>query len=145
MDPNEIFEYVTEGMKWLAIGGGTYLSAMGGLSAIERLFSERINSQEDLDRIAGEEAKKLGMNKPFNAKFHSSFAGSAPKLEDGTYEINIGGFAARRSLVRHELYHIHRGHSDALKDRQNDFINTLDFLFRCEPQAIAYQVFRLKL
>jgi len=145
MDPNEVFEYVTEGMKWLSIGGGTYIATLASLNGILRLFSEKISSQDDLDRITAEETEKLGMTRQVTPKFHENHEESARKLDDGTYEINIGGFGARRTQVRHELYHVHRGHCDDRRRIENGLINNLDYLFRREPQAIAYEVLKLKL
>ncbi len=141
---NEIFEYVTEGMKWLSIGGGAYFTTLVGLSGIPKLFSERIKSQEDLDRITSEEAEKLGIEEPVTPKFHNSWEENSKKLIDGTYVINIGGYSARRCTVRHELYHIHRGHLDFMARHESRLLRRLDYFFRQEPQAIAYEVFRLR-
>ena len=136
------------------LGRVTYHTALYGLytigiifsDTIGTMFSERIKSQGDLERIAAEEAEKLGMSKSFKVNFHNSQLkeGHASKLDDGTYEINIGHFGSRRSIVRHELYHIHRGHSDDWKKRTN-LINILYYYFRWEPQAVVYEVFRIKL
>jgi len=145
MDPNEIFEYVTEGMKWLLIGGGTYITTLVGLNGIPRLFSEKIHSQEDLDRIIAEETEKLGMTITVISKFHEDWEARATKLDNGTYEVHLGGFSARRSSVRHELYHIHKEHHEHPWRNSNGLIRTLNYLLREEPQAIAYEVFRLKL
>ncbi len=145
MGPNEIFEYVSECMKWLAIGGGTYIATLVGLSEIPTLFSERIHTQEDLDRITSEESKKLGMTKCVTPRFYDHWEAGAAKLGDGTYEIHIGGFGARRSSVRHELYHVHKGHFDFCRYQPSALLQNLDYLFRQEPQAIVYEAFRLKL
>lgn len=145
MNPNEIFEYVTEEMKWLAVGGGTYITTLAGLNGIPRLFSEKIHSQEDLDRITAEEAEKLGMTRGVTSKFHEEWEECARKLDDGTYEIHLGGFGARRTQVRHELYHIHREHLEHKAMSSNGLIKALNYWLRQEPQAIAYEVFGLKL
>ncbi|MBS3086589.1 hypothetical protein J4422_02710 [Candidatus Pacearchaeota archaeon] len=144
MDLNEIFGYAADGAKWLAIGSVAYLLGLAGLSSITRVFSERVNSQEDLDRIVKEEVEKLGITKPIKANFQTSYAGGAKKIGEGNYEINIGGFAARRSMVRHELYHIRKGHCEKIREEIgiNDLFN---YLLKYEPQAIAYQVFGIKL
>ena len=145
MDPNELFEYVVEGMKWLAVGGGTYIITLAGLNGIPRLFSERIHNQEDLDRITTEEAEKLGMTRDITPKFHEDWEERVTKLDDGTYEVHLGGFGARRTSVRHELYHIHKEHHEHPWRNSNSLIRTLNYLLREEPQAIAYEVFGLKL
>ncbi len=145
MDPSEVFEYATEGMKWLVMGGGTYITTLAGLNGIPRLFSEKIDNQEELDRITSEEAQRLGLDKVVKAKFHKIWKEGARKKNDGTYEINIGGFGARRTQVRHELYYIYRGHCDSRKRIKSNTLNRLDYFLRREPQAIAYEVFGLKL
>jgi len=145
MDPKELSDYLIEGIKWLSIGGiSTYVGVML-TEPISYLFSERIKSQEDLDRISKEEAEKLGLKKTFKSNLHENFRGSTRKLDDGTYEINIGGYAARRSVVRHELYHVHKGHPDFMRSQENRFLRVLDYYFRQEPQAILYEIFRLRL
>jgi hypothetical protein len=145
MEVSETFGYVLEGMKWLGVGGGAYIATLVGLTSLSRIFSERINSQEDLERFAGEEAKKLRMTERFKARFHNSWEENARILEGGTYEINLGGFGARRSMVRHELYHIHKNHLLYNKRQTNGLLKKLNYLFRQEPQAIAYEVFRLRI
>jgi len=145
MGPNEISDYVTEGMKWLSIGGGTYIASLTILNTVPKLFSERINSQEDLDRVVDEEANKLSMTKSITPKFHDFWIEASIKLDGGNYEIDIGGFGARRSTVRHELYHIHGGHLEHPWKKSNGFLRALNYIFREEPQAIVYGVFRLKL
>jgi len=39
--PGEFNEYFTEGMKWLAIGGVTYISTLIGLNLIPTLVSKK--------------------------------------------------------------------------------------------------------
>jgi hypothetical protein len=80
----------------------------------------------------------LGLDKPVKAVFHNDWEECAEKNDDGQYEIKIGGFGARRTQVRHELYHLFR-HVD------RGWKGNLHYLLIDEPQAIAYEVFRLKL
>jgi hypothetical protein len=145
MNPNEVFEYVNEGIKWLALGGGTYLTTLYVLNGIPRLFSEKIHNQEDLDRITTEEAEKLGMTRSVIPKFHEDSIALSTLLDNDTYEIHLGGFGARRTQVRHELYHIHRKHHEQPWTNSKGLKRSLNYLLKQEPQAIAYEVFRLKL
>lgn len=148
MDPKELFDYTIDGVKWLAAGGATYIVTLIGLCAAPRLFSERIKSQDDLDKIVKEETERLGMTKRILARFHNTWREDTAKYSmEGRlldYMINIGGFGARRTMVRHELYHIHKGHFEHPLRRRGPVLRELHYLFIAEPQAIAYQ-FKLKL
>ncbi|MCH7568849.1 MAG: hypothetical protein IIA87_05505 [Nanoarchaeota archaeon] len=137
MDPNE-FEYVTEGMKWLAIAGGTYFGALLSISSMSHIFSKKIHNQNELDNVVDEEASKLGMDRPVKGILYLGHGGIAVKNEDGTYQIEIGVESARRSDVRHELYHVHREDFDRP-------LSNFRYWFVAEPRAIAYQAFGLKL
>jgi len=143
MDPNEIFKYVAEGAGCLAAGGLTYLTALVGSSAVSDVFSKKITSQEDLDGIVSEEVEKLGMDKPVRANFHGFDRADAKKTAKGSYVVNVGGSFATRGGVRHELYHIHKGHVE--DNGKSDLVDKIDYYFRQEPQAIAYEVFRIKI
>lgn len=152
MDPKELFDYAVVGMKWLAAGGAAYIATLAGLCAVPSLFSEKIKSQNDLDRIVREEAEKLDGTKQLSARqlsarFYDTGMAEVIKMGVGGnsmfYTINLGGFGANRSIARHELYHIHKGHFGYPWGRSR-LLRTLHYLFRAEPQAIAYQ-FKLKL
>lgn len=61
MNPNEIFEYITEGIKWLAVDEvSTYLTVMLS-NPISMLFSKRIRNQEELDKVIEKESSRLGL------------------------------------------------------------------------------------
>ena len=147
MNPNNIFDYIVEGMKWLAIGGGIYITTTVGTTLTGRMFSEKIKSQEDLEKIVEEETEKLGVDKPLKSEFGDFPLAFAAKQRDGTYHLHVGRSTASRSLVKHELYHIHKGHKGISfsKDSRNTLGRILKYLFIEEPQAIAYGTFGLKL
>lgn len=139
MDPKEIFEYVTEGMKWLAIGGGSYLSALAGSQAIFQtaLFRKRIQSQEELDAIVDEEARKLNLDP---AKIDAKYNGETDcaRKNGERYDLHLeGDWNSTRQTVKHELYHI-------LKDcdRPN---SALRYLFIEEPRATLYGCFNIRI
>jgi hypothetical protein len=133
-------EHTAERKELFGICSGICLTTiLAGLSIIGNWFSERIKSQEDLNRITEEETRKLGIKRSIRANFHESDRMDAIQYSDGTCEINIGGCTSTRSSVRHELYHIYRGHLDGSKFMDKDYF------LRREPQAIIYEVFRIKI
>ncbi|MBI2043917.1 hypothetical protein HYT24_00970 [Candidatus Pacearchaeota archaeon] len=143
MDPQEIIGYTIEGIKWLGLGIGGAPIAFGIVASIKDvLFSEKIKSQKNLERIAEEEMNKLGMDQSFEVEWGDFFSDYVKKDQDGKYKICIRkSFTASRNLVRHELYHIHRGH---MHKKDNIFIRLLKYYFIHEPQAVAYGSFGLK-
>jgi len=139
MDPNEVFEYVTEGMKWLAIGGGSYLAAMIGTEVFSTtLFHKKIESQEQLDLIVDEEARKLGLDPlKIDTKYNGETDGSRKNGE--RYDLHLKGDSfSTRSTVRHELYHI-------LRDCDRGDPKLLNYLFVAEPRAKLYELTGIKL
>jgi len=57
--------------------------------------------------------------------------------------IILGGMMATRSKVRHELYHIHKGHRNDLST--NKWINRLTYWTIKEPQACLYEITGIQL
>jgi len=141
MDTNRILESVAEGIQWLGTGGGIYLCSLMTLTACNNLFSKKIKSQGELDEIVAEEAEKLGL-KNVNAQLYQETIGCVNYAKGNfPHKIHLGGFYATRSMVRHELYHAFR-HSDNIPS--NLYLYIFDYAFRREPQAIIYEVFKLK-
>ena len=141
MDPNEIFEYVTEGMKWLAVGGGSYLGALVGSQAFFQtaLFRKKIQSQEELDVIVDEEARKLNLDPTLiDAKYNGESAFVSKNGE--RYDLHLtGNWTSTRQTVKHELYHI-------LKDCSKGREATLPYyLFIAEPRATLYGCFNIRI
>jgi len=85
------------------------------------------------------------MKKKIIPKLLDFCAANARKLNDETYEINVGGICARRSSIRHELYHIYRGHLEPHWSDFNSLLSALTYSLIEEPQAIAYEIFGLKI
>ena len=144
MDPNEIFEYVVESMKWLAIGGGSYMVALTGFTSTQGI-SKRIRSQEELEQIVSEEATKLGLDfTKIDTKYNGEVNGS--KKNGERYDLHLeGNWLSTKATVRHELYHIAKGHCDDRLRIKNGFLNELDYWLRREPQASLYGSFGIKL
>ena len=148
MDPNEIFEYAFEGMTWTLSGGLSWLGyyvALGSLNHMSILFTEKIGSQAELEEAVKEESKKLEIYRSIKAVFHDKLEGYCGKNEDGIYEIHVGGHLARMGTVRHELYHIFKEHPDQRSRTKSKLVGELNFVFRQEPQALAYTLLGLRL
>ena len=136
----DLLNYVSDGMFMLVEFGAVYIGATGLISGLNTIFSEKIKSQEDLERIVSEEKAKLGIDKPIKSTFFKNKfrLPRARKGENDGYEIEIGGFFSDRSTVRHELYHLFRHVENGRKGK-------LYYHLVEEPQAVAYEAFGLKL
>ena len=143
MELQEVFNYVKTGLGWLAVGGGSYFVALLGTHLASNLLNKKIQSQEELEQIVLEEAKKLGIEGiRIDAHIKEELEGELRKIGENHYRISIGGFCRNPSLVRHELYHLRRH----LKGLDNEgFENKLKYWFNEEPRAVLYEAFRLKL
>jgi len=127
-------------MKYLAIGGAYFVTLIG-LNTLSIFFSEKIKNQEELDKIIIEESKKLRLNKKAIGIYLPKFEAECKKIGNH-YIVKLGGKMANRGCVKHELYHIFRGH---LENQSTKKVENLKYFFKQEPQAIAYDVFGLKL
>jgi hypothetical protein len=139
MDPNEIFEYINESIKWLVIAGGSYLGALFCTQLIFQttLFRRKIHSQTELEEIVGIEAKKLGLDTTsINARFDVE---GYVKKDGKKHELCIRlGVSGTDATVRHELYHIFK------KDTDYD-LTILRYFLLAEPRATLYGCFGIKL
>jgi len=135
----EIFEYATEGLKWLVLGGGSYVALMLGSEFLSTtLFHKKIQSQKELDTIVEEEAHKLGLDPAIIDAEYNGMTDGVIKI-CGRYELDLQReFYKTRSTVRHELYHIYRG------DCEQE-LNALRYIFIQEPRAKIYELTGLKL
>lgn len=141
MDPHEILGYAAHGVKWLLVGGGSFIAYAGSLAALQAsssFLSQKIKNQEELDSVVAEESEKLGL-KDVKGIFCNDGIAIAEPFKNRIY---LGGFEARRCSVRHELYHIFR---DCQPLPKNKTLKILDYLFIREPRATAYEIFRIRL
>jgi len=134
------------------IGGYSFL--LLGAQVVQDLSSEKITSQEHLDRVVNEEADNLGLDKrTLVAKFYDRASGEYDKIlgarcfiedfdfEEHTIPIKVveikEGWGARRRAVRHELYHL----SKHLPRKKKSLIKSF---FYEEPSATLYSLTGLK-
>ncbi|MBW3002995.1 hypothetical protein KY337_00395 [Candidatus Woesearchaeota archaeon] len=138
-----------------------YATLMTSGSIIQN-FSERVNSQEELDKIVDEEAQKLGLDparivanlseSPDVRGARSRVAGFDLKTQELLSYENVDaskgiipirlltlkkGWGANRGTVRHELYHL----CNHLPRQRN----LLKYWFYEEPTAILYAVTGIRL
>ncbi len=133
------------------IGFQIYLDYKGTSSYKE----EKVLSKPELEKVVQEEARKLRVDlstvhfslEPL-LKSVSTFDGKQEPLgmvwkEKGFYQLYLKRDKATRTLVRHELYHIARGHLDrknipmVMRAILSTFVN--------ETQAEAYALLGIKL
>jgi hypothetical protein len=73
-----------------------------------------IKTKKELEKVLEEERKKLGLTtQEISIKFGESFYDAqVQRIGDNRYEITLDELRDRQT-VRHELYHIYKGHADA--------------------------------
>ena len=115
-------------------------------SNIASIFSPKIDTQKNLEEKIEFERKKIDPNNKYKISgelvMHSE--GRSRKFIDGTYKIELGGFFADETTLRHELYHILDHHFEDIENK-NVIRHYLEYLFLHEPQAIIYELTELKL
>jgi hypothetical protein len=138
MTPDEFVGYVIEGVKWLAIGGGSHLGLLLGCQICDlSLFHKKIKSQEELEKVVAEEAIKLGLDhSKIDAKLYDGKITGARKNGDEC-NLRIAREDSTRNVVRHELYHL-------LKDCDRRNPTFCYYWFVAEPRATLYGTFGIK-
>lgn len=131
MDANEIMKIA--GIAGISLGAILAIAGLGNTS----LVSRRIKSQEELERVALEEALELGLN-PSCIKVNFGAGDTSARFNGEGYEINMKKDEfATRPIVRHELAHIYNGDCD--RER-----TPLFYYLVAEPRAMLYGLMRLK-
>lgn len=97
---------------------------------------EIIRSEIQFRKYLDNEKKKLDCDKNIIAILVGEHDACSWR-DGGNYFIKLGGKAANLRNLKHEVYHIYRGHTDT------DF-NILKYLLLWEPQAIIYHQTGLK-
>ena len=123
-------------LEYAAFAAEMYLASLLTAVTASGMFSRNFRSQEELEDATYKEKNKLAITETVKSYFGD---GHAKKLEDGTYVI----YADTLAVVRHELYHIKKGHVE-LHPKLHGINQILFYLFVEEPQAIAYE-FGIKL
>ena len=152
---NEILENL---LTYTGIALGTYTALLFGAQAVQDLATEKITSQEQLDEVIEEEARKLGMDSRLVVgKFYAVGDKNYDRIlgarcfqynlefEGHTLPMKVveikEGWGARRGAVRHELYHLHKH----MPLRKNPVAKFLIGFFYEEPTATLYETTGIKL
>jgi len=144
MDPNQTLDYSLEGAKWLGLGIGVGYSTLifvGPLTS--SVLSKKIESQEELDSIVVEESKRLGLEGVKGIYTDELVASMSYISKDGIPMVRVNNFFGCRRAVRHELYHLYKGHCK--KKFQSKLSAKLYYFLIGEPQACLYQLTGIKL
>ena len=109
-------------------------------------------TKEQLEIILSKEKKKFHLNDKnleivFNDNIKNSCAG---KIDNENYFISLSKKQRNENILRHEFYHVAKGHCDRRYETQNlnNFFNIgmrfLDYTFIMEPTATIYSLTGLK-
>jgi hypothetical protein len=146
MTNSDILHYIGEGGKWITIvGAGVmgYYCTLWGLQFLSAIspFNEKIKSKEQLEKVAGEEAGRLGLDSSkIDAEYSHLGETYADNKKGGGHKLVIdSGLNCTRGSVKHELCHIANGDCERKKERGLHY-----YLVR-EPRAILYEVFGLRI
>lgn len=149
-----------------------YTVPLGALSVKSLCFSERITSQEQLERVVREEQRRLNITTDSRYKIIPRFHGSKNIAEatavfrsfgwgeENIFYVDLGGIPATRDGVAHELAHIaNNDFHDAYTKAGNSYerktslwYKTLPFIglhpryiFVEEPRAVLYAATGIRL
>ena len=109
-------------------------------------------TKEQLEIILNKEKKKLDLNNKnieiiFNDKIRNS---TAETKENGSYLISLSKNQRNNSVLRHEMYHIAKGHCDRYYNTRGirGFLDIgkrfFDYNFIMEPTAAIYSLTGIK-
>jgi len=116
---------------------------LAGVSHLCDYFSEKIpfGDIQYMERVKMEEAQKLGLNPEliYLALTDEKKGRGTAIIEngDGSYTLRTQTQGTTRSDLRHELYHLYKGHFRLPKI---PIIKDLIYYFWAEPQAVGYEV-----
>ncbi len=123
-----------------------YFGGLIGTGLVANIVSPKITTQGKLEQLVKEERRKIDPlnNDNISANIFLEKAASSRKLGDRSYQIEMGGFFATETTLRHELYHILDGHCDDNFELNPSLKNKLRYIYWHEPQARIYQITGLK-
>ncbi len=148
----KIENYAYKTSLYSTLVGTVFYSLVYLSSPICALRSSRINTQTQLEKLVAQERRKIDNSNNciiYPILLPISIGGESRKLQDGVYEVRVGGDSANTIIVRHELYHILDGHFQALEGKseldKSEFMRFLKYFLLYEPQARIYSITSLKL
>lgn len=123
------------------------------LNGVHQAVSERITNQSELETMVEVERKKAGILEGVKINASLGDQSCSEKIDEDSYRLSLNKDGIHNSLatLRHELYHIARGHCDSLyppSSRDSSLKrlrNAVKYLLINEPQAIIYSATGIKL
>ena len=132
----------TESLEPVLLSIGALVTVFGMLKGIPILLHGRLTNQDELDRSISEESERLSLQgKIINSSLGANlddWTSRVRKISENGYEVKISGFLPTLCEVRHELYHIYKGHADR---KCNGILD----LVLCELQANVYGYFGIRM
>ena len=141
-----VAKYGKKAISTFLVANTIYFGSLIGSGIVANVVSPKITSQTQLEQLVERERKKIDPKNNYNisANLLSEDRATSRKLDNGDYQIEIGGFFANETTLRHELYHILDNHFQDAEELKSSFRVGLKYLFCYEPQARIYQVTGLK-
>jgi hypothetical protein len=146
---SEMLKRTGKSLKALFIGNVIYIGGLVGACFIGDYYSPKLD-RTGIGRLFEEEKKKLGiesldisLNLYEDRKNICRATALTGEQNEKKYIIKISCDHWNESSVRHELYHIADGHFDNYP--KNKILRMIKYFYYCEPQAIAYGTFGIRL
>ncbi len=128
---------------------GFYGVSLSGAGILSKAINPRITSQTHLEKILPVERRSAGINDDvlLEILINQDIPRSADviKLDDKKYRISISANSLDLGTLRHELYHVGRGHCHTISTMKSGVQRAAYKTFIAEPQAMIYEVFGIKL
>ena len=116
----------------------TYVAGLVGLEAFSLFNSHPVTTQRELEELVVAEKARLECQAPIKPIL--SFQGTArflAKDAHGEYTLLVGELGANNRSIKHEVYHICKGHVDG----EPSF---LKYFFWNEPITALYEAFGIR-
>jgi hypothetical protein len=124
----------------VSAGTPLYLNGLKSLNRYANNHSEVIHSAFMLEDVVASERKKLSIASDvhidiiYNDRANTSYS---TRIGKGFYDIVLSSKHHTRAIIRHELYHIAKGHCDW---KANKYIDGLAYFLYEEPAAALYSL-----
>ncbi len=144
-----IGRYIKKGITTTFLAGSLYTGFFTGLQVVMNVKSPRINTKSQLESRLVEERRNLHemIGDATISAILSTNGNDTPyaeKIGKRKYKIVLSKRNANVSILRHELYHIAKGHleyQEKIQEKIGEGLQSyLIYLFWFEPQATIYEV-----
>lgn len=145
-----ILKRIQKGITYSLILPLVYLWSAQVSSLLTDLISPKITTTTQLEQLISTEREKVNPTNQSKIEIklmpkNILYSGKATRLDNGNYIIEAS-FPYNEATIKHELYHIFRGHCDEIKDASKSLLQKgLKRIFYYEPTAKIYEVIGLQL